>query len=285
MSGNSTIDFIARCAEVPSFTTYEERIIPLIEEAVSAVKNAELILIPENNVIIKVPGNVKKPFIALTAHLDKIDHFGKDYLRWLPVSVTSEKIIGQLDDAVGVGICLSMLDRSVWEDFPPLLILLSEVEEGNGLKNHPERLRKSGQGIHSGIGAERICDFLIANEMVPDQVITIDTTPLFKGESGLAIYTDHWEKNGLVPAPDLITATDAIYRRFQSIDTGLVKNNNTNDYLTYGLKFNNGGSKPVPSIALEPAIFPYHQQNEEVFLRDIDRLEKILMGYLSGVKM
>lgn len=279
-----TIDFIAHCAEFPSFTTYEERLIPFIEEVVTGNPNAELALVADNNVIVKVPGNTRKPTIALTAHLDKINHFGKDWIKQLPVSVTSEKIIGQLDDAIGVGLCLSILNQAASGGFPPLLLLFSEMEESYGLKHNPERLRGGGVGIHSGMGAERISDFLLQSSIVPNQVITIDTTPLFKGEPGLAIYTDHWEKNGLTPSPDLVTATEKVYERFQKIDPGLLKYNNTNDYLTYGKKLNQDPSRPVPCIALEPAIFPYHQQNEEVFLKDITRLEKCLVEYLRKSK-
>ena len=283
MTNINTLDFITRVAEIPSFTTYEERLIPFIEEVVSGIPGAELALIAENNVVVRIPGNPGKPTVALSAHLDKINHFGKDRIRWLPVSVTEDKIIGQLDDSVGVGICLSILNRSTAGDFPPLLLLFSELEESYGLKHNPERLRGGGVGIHSGLGAKRISDFLLQSNIVPDQVITIDTTPLFKGEPGFAIYTDHWEKNGLIPTPELITATEKVYQRFLEIDPGLLKYNNTNDYLTYGNKLNQDSSRPVPCIALEPAIFPYHQEGEEVFLSDIARLEKCLVDYLKKV--
>ncbi len=125
-----------------------------------------------------------------------------------------------MDDAIGVGLCLSILNQAASGDFPPLLLLFSELEESYGLKHNPERLRNGGVGIHSGLGAERISDFLLQSNVVPDQVITIDTTPLFKGEPGLAIYTDHWEKNGLIPSPELITATEKVYERLLEIDSG-----------------------------------------------------------------
>jgi hypothetical protein len=281
MANNSTIDIITRVAEIPSFTTYEERMILFIEQIVSGVPGADCMRVAENNLVVKMPGNPAKPTIALTAHLDKINHFGKDWAEKLPVSVTAEKIIGQLDDSVGVGLCLSILQQSRSGDFPPMLFLFSEMEEGNGLKYHPEWLRGGGEGVHSGLGAERISEYLLQNNLAPDQVITIDTTPLFKGEPGLAIYTDHWEKNSLTPTPDLISTTEKVYQRFMEIDPGLLKYNNTNDYLAYGIKLNQDPTHPITSIALEPAIFPYHQPNEEVFLGDIDRLEKCLVEYLG----
>jgi hypothetical protein len=281
MANYPTIDIIAQCAEIPSFTTYEERIIPFIEQIASSVPDAELIQVAENNIVVNVPGNPAKPTIAITAHMDKINHFGKEWSEKLPVTVTEEKIIGQLDDSVGVGLCLSIMQQSTRDDFPPMLFLFSEMEEGNGLKYHPEWLRGGGEGVHSGLGAERISEYLLQNNLVPDQVITIDTTPLFKGEPGLAIYTDHWEKNGLTPTPDLISATETVYQLFMELDPGLLKYNNTNDYLAYGLKLNQDPTHPITSIALEPAIFPYHQPNEEVFLSDIIRLEKCLVEYLG----
>ncbi len=283
MECKTTIEIISQCAQIPSFTTYEERILPYIEQFVTGISEAEMILVAENNIIVRMPGDPKKPTIALSAHLDKINHFGKDWINLLSVSMTDEKIIGQLDDAVGIGLCLSILQQSAKAAFPPLLLLFSEMEEGYGLKHHPEWLRNNGQGIHSGLGAERISTFLIDNNMLPDLVITIDTTPLFKGDSGLAIYTDHWEKNGLVPTPELESATDKIYQEFVAIDPELMKSNNTNDYLTYGKMLNQGNNQPIPSIALEPAIFPYHQQGEKIFLKDIERLEKCLLGYLESV--
>ncbi len=88
MTNITTLDFITRVAEIPSFTTYEERLIPYIEEALSDIPGAELALVADNNVIVKVPGNTQKPNIALSAHLDKINHFGKDWIKQLPVSVT-----------------------------------------------------------------------------------------------------------------------------------------------------------------------------------------------------
>ena len=281
MVTNPTIHLIAQCAEIPSFTTYEERVIPFIEQFASGIPGAESTRVAENNIVIKVPGNPAKPTIAITAHLDKINHFGMDWSDKLPVSVTAEKVIGQMDDSVGVGLCLSILQQSLRGDFPPMLFLFSEMEEGNGLKYHPEWLRGGGEGVHSGLGAERISEYLLQNNLLPDQIITIDTTPLFKGEPGLAIYTDHWEKNGLTPTPDLISATEKVYQRFMEIDPGLLKYNNTNDYLAYGLKLNQDPAHPITSIALEPAIFPYHQPNEEVFLGDIVRLEKCLVEYLG----
>ncbi len=281
MANNSTIDIISRVAEIPSFTTYEERLILLIEQIASGVPGAECMRVVENNLVVRVPGNPAKPTIALTAHLDKINHFGMDWTEKLPVSVTGEKIVGQLDDSVGVGLCLSIMQQSPIGDFPPMLFLFSEMEEGNGLKYHPEWLRGGGEGVHSGLGAERISEYLLLNNLVPDQVITIDTTPLFKGEPGLAIYTDHWEKNGLTPTPDLISATEKVYQRLMEIDPGLLKYNNTNDYLAYGLKLNQDPTHPITSIALEPAIFPYHQSGEEVFLGDIVRSEKCLVEYLG----
>jgi hypothetical protein len=284
MTTNSTIELIAQCAEIPSFTTYEERLLPFIEQIASGIPGVESTRVGDNNVIVRVSGSPAKPTIALTAHLDKINHFGKDWTEKLPVSVSAEKIIGQMDDSIGVGLCLSILQQSSNGDFPPMLLLFSEVEEGNGLKYHPEWLRAGGEGVHSGLGAERISEYLLQNNLLPDQVITIDTTPLFKGEPGLAIYTDHWEKNSLIPTPDLISATEKVYQRFMEIDPGLLKYNNTNDYLACGLKLNQDRNHPVTSIALEPAIFPYHQSGEEVFLGDIARLEKCLVEYLERIE-
>ena len=68
------------------------------------------------------------------------------------------------------------------------------------------------------------------------------------------------------------------------IDPGLLKYNNTNDYLAYGLKLNQDPPVRSPVSHLEPAIFPYHQPGEEVFLGDIIRLEKCLVEYLENYR-
>lgn len=283
MANQNTIDLVAQCAEIPSFTTYEERMLPFIEQVVSSIAGAELILVSENNAVVRVPGNTNKPVVALTAHMDKINHFGANWIQWLPVYINEDKIIGQLDDSVGMGLCLSIMQQSTGLDLPPLLLLFSEMEEGLGLKQHPEWLKNQGRDVRSSLGAERISDYLLMNHMVPDHLITIDTTPLFKGERGLAIYTDHWEKNELTPSSALISATEKIYLQILNHDPELLKYNNTNDYLKYGEKLNHNPAKPIPSIALEPAIFPYHQPGEEVFLDDIERLENCLLEYLLNI--
>ncbi len=48
-----------------------------------------------------------------------------------------------------------------------------------------------------------------------------------------------------------------------------------------GKKFNEDSGNPVPCLALEPAIFPYHQKNERVFKKDIETTEMILINFLE----
>ena len=280
----NTIDLIAACAGVPCFTTYEDRLHPLIRDIAGNVPGVQITRVPQNNLILSVPGDVMRKPVALTAHLDKINHFGEHRDSALPVSISRDKITGQLDDTVGVGLCLSMMLQSDKRNFPPLYLLLSEVEEGTGLKEHPQWLRNGGEGYHHGIGAERISAYLQQQGIIPGAVITIDTTPLFRGNPGLAIYTNHWEKNGLAPSPELVEATEALYAELVTLQPAIERHNNTNDYLTYGLELNRGSASPVVSIALEPAIYPYHQAGEEVFLSDIAALEELLVAYLQQSK-
>src|SRR5437879_9811945 len=106
------IELIMQCAAVPSFSTFEDRLHPLIQRIVGTAGLASLEMVRDNNLIIRVPGNRKLSPIALAAHLDKINHFGLDFPTPIPVRRDSEALEGLLDDAVGVGICLGlMLER------------------------------------------------------------------------------------------------------------------------------------------------------------------------------
>lgn len=275
----NVIDLIMRCAAVPSFSTYEERLHPVVEELAAGI--GTITHVPTNNLIIDVPGKRDLPPVALTAHLDKINHFGEDLTQPLPVRLEDNKLIGLLDDSVGLGICLSLMCLSRDYDFPPLLLLFSEMEEGMGLRRHPHLLKDGGEGLYSGIGADRIADYLIDQDRLPGIAITIDTTPLFKGESGVALYCDHWKLNELKPSQALIDATARVQTAFQRIHPGIHIGNNTNDYLNYGYAFNRAREIPIPSVALEPAIFPYHQAEEGVYVSDIEAAAAILIRFLE----
>lgn len=219
--------------------------------------------------------------IALTAHLDKINHFGVEAPKELPVKVTSEFIEGAMDDSAGLGILLTIAKLTEHAELPDLFFFFSEMEESKGLKEHPELLKNEGQGYESGMGAERISEHCLELDLIPDKVITVDTTPLFRGKPGVALYSKHWELNDLNPSTDMIRATEALESRFKSIYSDIKLDNNTNDYLHYGRIFNRSGKYSIPSVALEPAIFPYHQKGERVFISDIKKVLFILKSYLT----
>jgi len=173
-----------------------------------------------------------------------------------------------------------MLAHAENNHFPPIYLLFSECEEGNGPNTHIEWMRDNGFRAQAGQGARQISAWLIERKIFPEIIITVDTTPLFKGEKGLAIYTNHWEKNGSIPSPELLSATEATFKSFVEIYPGLLRYNNTNDYLVYGQEMNIKPEIPVVSVALEPAIYPYHQPGESVFLSDIEVLEEMLVRFL-----
>ena len=255
----NVFDLTIECAKIPSFSSYEERLHPFIEEIVQQATDAKLERVPDNNIIIKAPGKANAPIVALTAHLDKINHcWSANFDGILPARIEGEKIIGQLDDAVGVGICLDMLLKSREREFPPLYILFSEMEE---------------KGSH--IGAERIADHLLKEKQMPAVFITIDTTPMVR--KGIALYSKHWEKNGINPSSELIAKTVKIEQYFESLNPSLKFTNNSNDYLVYGERFS---QYDLPSVALEPAICPYHEPDEEVFCDDIKKTAEMLESFL-----
>lgn len=280
MSIEELISLIRDVAGVPSFSSFEDVIHPCILEKAATIPGVRVHRVPDNNLIIEIPGNEKAKPVALAAHLDKINHFGENPPEILPFRQKTSYLEGQMDDAAGVGICLALALVSRLYDFPPLLILLSEMEESFGLKKHPHLLKNGGKGLHHGIGAERISKFLTGENKIPSAVITVDTTPIFRGESGVVLYSRHWQFTKTTPTDEETTATEALIRKFLNIDPDLTTSNNTNDYLIYGKFLNAGAVQAVPSIAIEPAIYPYHQKNERVFVDDVERVYTILKSFL-----
>lgn len=277
----TTIELIETCATVPSFSSHEEPLHDVIEALTKNIAHAEIQKVPDNNLVIEVRGNADYRPIALTAHLDKINHFGDPPPSELSVHVSDDEMTGQLDDAVGIGICLSALFQHSETDDPPLLVLFSEMEESFGLRRHPHLLRNGGTGLYPQIGAERISRHLISEDAIPGLLITVDTTPLFRGDRGIAVYSEHWKLNELTPTQDLIDRTQTVCDALMQIEPSIAMYNNTNDYVAYGHEFNDGRFGAVPSIALEPAICPYHKIGEKVFRSDIEKTERALISFLK----
>jgi len=280
---NSAIRHIAEIAKVPSFSTYEERLHPYINKTMQGLPGAEKIEVPGNSLIYRIPGcsqsGCKK---ALTAHLDKINHYGPDFPEELPVQVQADYIEGAMDDSAGLGILLALAERAdEFEEISELYFFFSEMEESKGLKEHPELLKNKGNGYQQGMGARKIARRCIEQAIIPEEIITIDTTPLFKGKPGVALYSKHWEYTELQPGQALIDKTSRTVNRFKKINPNILLSNNTNDFLHYGFEFNKTGEYEVVSVALEPAIYPYHQKGERVYVSDIERVLSILSNYLG----
>ncbi|HET6527602.1 MAG TPA: M28 family peptidase [Balneolaceae bacterium] len=277
------IHHIQQTAKIPSFSSFEERLHPYIRNVFGQIDNSKEIEVKGNNLVFQIGDNPQKPTMALAAHLDKINHYGTHYPEELPVAVTDEFIEGAMDDCAGLGIILAVAEIASKKDFPNLQFYFSEMEESKGLKEHPELLKNNGKGYEHGMGARRIAEQCKRLGITPQQVITLDTTPLFKGEKGVALYSKHWELNGLNASQNLIEKTQKVSEEFLSIDKSIKLDNNTNDYLHYGKDFNTENRKEVISVALEPAIFPYHQKGERVFVDDIRRTLDILAAYLERI--
>ncbi|MDZ7660214.1 M28 family peptidase [Fodinibius sp.] len=274
------ITHITEIAQIPSFSSYEERLHPYICQVFDEIQARE-IDVKGNNLIYKVGDNSNLPTVALTAHLDKINHYGTDYPDPLPVDIIDDQIEGAMDDSAGLGIVVTLAEMTKSRQWPNMLFFFSEMEEKKGLKEHPELLRNNGKGYTNGMGARRIAQQCIAQNTMPDQVITLDTTPLFKGEKGVALYANHWELNDLDPNKKLIERTKKAVNQFLAIDSDIKVDNNTNDYLHYGEVFNQKDDHQTISVALEPSIYPYHQKGERVFIDDIRRCITILESYLN----
>lgn len=279
---SSAISLIKDVAAVPSFSGFEERLHPLVRSVAESIPGAVVHVVHERNLVIQVPGDPSLPTVAIAAHLDKINHVGHDTLEPLPIRESMGYLEGQLDDAAGVGIALALAKNPRRHKYPPLLILLSEMEENWGLKKTPHLLRDNGEGLYHGMGAERIARFLIENNLLPNVCITIDTTPLFGGTPGVALYAAHWEFNKCEVSTGERLKTEALTKKMTEICPDILISNNTNDYLVYGRVFSAEAGRPIACVALEPAIFPYHQTGERVYLRDIKTVVDILDAYLCA---
>ena len=279
------LDLICLLAEVPSFSSFEERIHPLVLAAASQMPGVEAEVVATRNLVLRVPGDPRRRPVALAAHLDKINHFDRHHNAPLVVERSEQKLCGLLDDAVGVGICLYLGLVAAREGFPPLLILLTELEESTGLRQHPHLLRGAGHGLEHGLGARRLSRHLVGGGTVPSLVITVDLTPKLRGAPGLALYTDHWEHNGLEPSAALRRETERVAADLLAQDPRIQRLNSTNDYLTYGRLLNSETApdqQPVVSVALEPSVWPYHQTREEVYIDDLGRVADVLVPFLKA---
>lgn len=280
MNDKRLIYHIKKVAACPSFSTYEERLHPYIYRIFENIPQSEELDVSGNNLIFRIGNQPDHSTVAVAAHLDKINHFGKDVFGPLPVTVTEDYIEGAMDDSIGVGLLLRLAEAAQKHPWPNMLFFFSEMEESKGLKEHPELLKKGGEGYANGIGARRIVRRCIEQSWLPDEVITLDTTPLFKGAPGIALYARHWELNELNASASLEKYTDEVVEKFRAIHPDIELHNNTNDYLHYGYEFNTKASKDVVSVALEPSIYPYHQQGERVWISDISCVLRIMKTYL-----
>lgn len=280
---DKAVGHIKATAKIPSFSTYEERLHPYIQSFFEGIPESNEIDVTGNSLIFQIGNQSELPTIALAAHLDKINHYGHKFPDELPVEITEEYIEGAMDDCAGLGMMISIAEVALEKEWPNLLFFFSEMEESKGLKEHPALLKNNGEGYDHGMGATKIAERCLSVDLLPDEVITLDTTPLFKGEKGIALYSKHWELNSLDPTPELIERTEKTVGRILSIDPQIKIDNNTNDYLHYGEVFNKKGTKPVVSVALEPAIYPYHQKGERVFVDDIRRCLDIVVNHLDNL--
>lgn len=272
------IEIIQEVAKIPSFSSYEERIHPFIFDFIEKNQIPCEVHTLYNNLIIEIKKSSSPPF-AFTAHLDKIDHFRTE-IEELPFEIKDDLLIGQLDDSVGVGICLYLLKNADKFHLPHSLFLFSEMEEGYGYRRHRSSLKNQGKGLSPQIGAERISIFLLENKIIPKVFVTIDTTPMFAGESGIALYSRYWEYYAPIPGMELLEVTHQIEQLVQEIHPEIKLSNSVNDYLRYGNMFAHQ-NLCVPSIAIEPAIYPIHTIGEKVRISDIEKVVEIVVRFVE----
>lgn len=275
-------------ARQPSFTTFEGRLDKLIRQYCSQISDLEVIPVPANNYIIRWPGkNPDARPIALTAHLDKINHSDGPHADELPVIIEGDELVGQLDDAAGVAICIHLLAECQHiRNCPPIMVLLSEMEEISGYEN-AALLKKGGLGVDLSPGAHRIADYLLNHEVIPQLVITVDTSAALGRTGGVLLYTDFWEFEGTSSQDQ----PQELLEKTRKLRDKILKNpmvtltNGRNDYVTYGSRFNTQKGHIVPSIAIEPAIFPLHGKNERIKRDDLAEASSIILEQIRQQAM
>lgn len=280
-----TLEIIEEIAKIPSFTAREERLHPFIYEFCEGlrIEGLEIIPVPQNNLVIRIPGKKSGRVIALTAHLDKIDHFEAENKTQLEFNNNGEKITGLLDDAVGMGIILGLMQRYHQLEFFDIYLLLSECEEGFSLRKNRHKLNVHADTLTPQIGSERISQYLIQNAIAPDLIVTVDVTPKFAGRPGVAVYDSFWSGKIYKPSEELLMKTRSVTDYFRRRDVNILFSHNVNDYINYGLMLNahyNPKGKEIVSIAIEPAVYPYHSHAESVYIADIIKIEELLPNLL-----
>lgn len=280
-----TLKIIERIARIPSFTSFEDRLHPFLYSFCDGLRipGLEIIRVPENNLVIRIPGKRKGRIIALTAHLDKIDHFDEQEKGILDFRIDGEKITGLLDDAVGMGIILGLMQQYHTHEFFDIYLLLSECEEGLSLRKNSAKLNRHADTLTPMIGSERISNYLIQNDIAPDIVVTVDVTPKFEGSEGIAVYDTFWSGKKYRPSEQLLEKTRSVTDYFRRREVNILFSHNLNDYINYGLLLNshfNQKEKEIVSIAIEPAIYPIHTHDESVYINDIRKIEELLLNLL-----
>ena len=281
MENPQLFELIMKAAKIPSFTTFEDRMHSFVREFCESI-GVTPEFIEGNNILIEASGAGEQP-IALSAHLDKNNYWGdKGYTppREIPVENRGELLCGLLDDAVGVGVCLHLLEQSRKRQFPPLQILLSECEESFGFRRK-HLLNKKTKGLEPGIGARRLSAHLEKEKKIPAAVVVVDVTPIFDGESGIALYSRPWEKHSGGSTPELEKQTEAMAAQFHRICPRLENSNNKNDYVEFDKRLNQSDAT-VPCFALEPSVKHYHSCKEEVRTNDIAETAETLAQFLES---
>jgi len=255
MMENELLKMISEIAKIPSFSYSEDRLHNYVSEYLKDIPT-DITILEDHSMIIQIKGSNNNSF-ALCSHLDKIDHDGRrngmlfennPSTKELFFKETDDKLIGLLDNSVGVGICLYLAKEisKIEYNRPTLYLLLSSREECGML------------------GAEEISEYLIGKNVLPNMFITIDTCPRVPDNRGIALY-----RNG---------------NSNQSIDwfienkKDMLLSEGATDYLVYGRYFGNMG---ISSIAIEPAITNMHSKKESCWKTDIIECCELIKNFLE----
>jgi len=241
-------DIIADLAKIPSWTTREERTYYYIEQFVKKNLPAQTqIIISMKSLIIQIPGNPALQPVALSAHLDKKDHWHDPNLKQLDnFYETADRLYGSLDDAAGVGCCLYLAALCNGLTNPPLYLFLTEMEE---------------VGL---IGTAHISLFFCKNAYLPPPglIVNMDLCPQFGDKPGIAFSSE--EKNPL-------------YLPFcRQIRSDICRSEGISDVLTYHVFFTE-----TTVFGIDAAICNLHTKLESCYKQDLKDVLKIAQQILE----
>ena len=199
--------------------------------------------------------------ILLNSHMDRVGSG--------TVKRDGDKLVGRLDDTLGISIMFSLLKEGYR---PSMLFTVEEESEMEVVENGEKKLknRKLPDGIYNA-GARHAADELWNSSNKPKLFVTIDVTTLGRPGDGPAIYTSsglHTLGKQFYFKPDILRSIADVVNK-EHIGTRYVEGN-ANDSIEFSFVPNLGVT------AIEIPIENPHSNNETADVGDVEKTLKVL---------